>query len=359
MNLYARIAELADRGCRFCAAVVLAAEGSTPRGAGTRAVLDETGRILGTVGGGVVEAETQRRAIEVCRSGEACVFGVELSGEAAADCGAICGGRVRLLLDPTAAKDRAAYAEAAAAQSERRRGVLLTALRRGAATDTQVTWLAETGFLDATTTPAPADPAVVPGCLREGRPRLVPAAETAPATSTEVFVEPVIPNPLLVIAGGGHVGQALAAQALLVGFDVTVVDDRPEFAARELFPDGVQTHCGDIGALVGEHARGNDAYVVIVTRGHQHDAEALKACIGQPVAYIGMIGSRRKVALIRESFVAAGLATAEQFDAVHAPIGLDIGAETVSEIVASIVAELIAVRRKVRDRPSLGLGSRV
>ncbi|MHC4687696.1 MAG: XdhC family protein, partial [Planctomycetota bacterium] len=89
-----------------------------------------------------------------------------------------------------------------------------------------------------------------------------------------------------------------------------------------------------------------DVYVVLVTRGHKLDAETLEACIHAPAAYVGMIGSKRKVALLRENFIESGLAAAEEFDRVFAPIGLDIGAVTVPEIAASITAELIAVRRK-------------
>jgi xanthine dehydrogenase accessory factor len=133
---------------------------------------------------------------------------------------------------------------------------------------------------------------------------------------------------------------------VLIGFDVTVIDDRPEFTDSDLFPEGVRTHCGDIAAGVTEHVAGDDTYIVIVTRGHRHDAETLRACIRKPVAYIGMIGSRRKVALVRKSFAEAGIATEEELDAIHAPIGLDIDAETPAEIATSITAQLIAVRRK-------------
>jgi len=90
----------------------------------------------------------------------------------------------------------------------------------------------------------------------------------------------------------------------------------------------------------------SDTYIVIVTRGHKLDAEALEACIHTPAAYIGMIGSKRKVALIRENFIESGIVTKEEFDRIFTPIGLDIGAVTVPEIAASITAELIAVRRK-------------
>lgn len=156
----------------------------------------------------------------------------------------------------------------------------------------------------------------------------------------------MIPKSLLLIAGGGHVGQALALQANLVGFDVTVIDYRPEFTNPALFPEGTTARCGDIPKEIDALPIVSDTYIVIVTRGHKLDAEALEACVHMPAAYIGMIGSKRKVALIRENFIESGIATTEEFDRVHAPIGLDIGAVTVPEIAVSITAELIAVRRK-------------
>ena len=161
----------------------------------------------------------------------------------------------------------------------------------------------------------------------------------------EALVEPVIPAPRLLIVGGGHVGQAVAIQAALVGFEIAVIEDRQEFSRPGLFPIGTEIRCGDMVDTLNRLTIDRDTYIVIVTRGHQHDADALAACIRKPAAYSGMIGSRRKVALVRESFITSGLASEEEFDRVHAPIGLDIGALTVPEIATSIVAELVAVRR--------------
>jgi xanthine dehydrogenase accessory factor len=142
------------------------------------------------------------------------------------------------------------------------------------------------------------------------------------------------------------VGQAVAAQAHLVGFDLVVIDDRAPFTRPEHFPPGTTLRCGTIHDKVAAEHLDEDTYVVIVTRGHKHDADALAACIRQPAAYIGMIGSRRKVRMMREDFIGSGRATAVEFDRVYAPIGLDIGSVTVAEIAASIVAQLIAVRRR-------------
>ncbi|MHC4067253.1 MAG: XdhC family protein [Planctomycetota bacterium] len=349
-DVHREVVERIDAGRSFALAVILQAEGSTPQKVGVKAIIDADGVIYGTLGGGLVEAEAQRRAVEACRSERPAVFDFDLADTCAADAGPICGGTMRILIDPTAAKDRAAYAQAADALQRRRPGVLLTRVCTAAQPEVSVEWFSQEAM------PAEDDfpgPEAVRASLDRETPRLCVESSRKPGERMEVLVEPVIPKPLLLIAGGGHVGQALARQAVLIGFDVTVVDDRPEFTAAALFPEAVTTRCGDIARQIADFPIAEDTYVVIVTRGHKHDAEALAACLHSPAAYVGMIGSRRKVDLIRKSFVESDLATQEEFDRVFAPIGLDIGAVTVPEIATSIAAELIAVRRNRRRRPDV------
>lgn len=355
------IVEMADRGAAFALAVVLRAEGSTPCKAGAKAVIDAQGAIVGTVGGGAVEAETQRRAAEAVKTDRAGVFDVSLQG----DGGPICGGTMRVLIDPAAARRRAAYAAAVAASGRRSRGVLLTTVEHGRAHETHQALAARGGaglavrvthptaiavrFLDE---PAISLESGFPGAeqIRTVLDRQQAAwfvAESAPGgAAREVLVEPLVPRPLLLIAGGGHIGQALAELANLVGFEVVVIDDRPEFADPARFPPGVTARCGKLSDEIAGYPIGVDTYVVLVTRGHEQDAEALASCIHRPAGYLGMIGSRRKVAQVRREFLDAGRATAEELDRVHAPIGLDLGAVTVPEIAVSILAQLIAVRRR-------------
>jgi xanthine dehydrogenase accessory factor len=171
---------------------------------------------------------------------------------------------------------------------------------------------------------------------------------TDQAPWSEVFVEPILPRPRLIIAGGGHVGRALAQQAALVGFDVTVLDDRREFVCPDLFPPGVTTQYCDMVSAVTDLDLKRDTFIVIVTRGHQSDAHVLEACINRPAGYIGMIGSQRKIGVIRSHMIESGITDEATFDRIYAPIGLDIGSITASEIAASIVAQLIDVRRKGR-----------
>ena len=349
-----KIVEFTDDGRSFAMALVLKAEGSTPRKAGVKAVIEKTGKIWGTLGGGQVEAEAQRRAVEACKSKHPVVFDLNLYGADRADEVPICGGTMRILINPTAAKDRASYAQAAEAVLQRQRGVMLTIARSAEHTEVQSQWFPQKDI--------PLD-AAFPGkdnirsCLLRETPQLFTESSENPMVLTEVLVEPVIPKPLLVIAGGGHIGQALALQASYVGFDITVIDDRPEFTDPALFPEGTTTHDGDILKLITAQPISGDTYIVLVTRGHKLDAESLEACIHAPAAYIGMIGSKRKVALIRKNFIESGIATEEEFDRVQAPIGLDIGAVTVPEIAASITAQLISVRRK--SGPDLSISETV
>jgi xanthine dehydrogenase accessory factor len=342
-DIHQTIVELCDRGGAFAVTVVLRAEGSTPCKAGAKAVVEANGAILGTIGGGQVEAEAQRRAIEAIKAGRPVVFDFHLEGGAVGDGEPICGGVMRILVDPTAARHRAAYAAAAAARRGRERGLLLTTVWGREAWDVDVQFMAEQSIPRKPGFPGAE---AIPAALESGETALCVIEPVSGGQGLEVLVEPLIPRPVLLIAGGGHVGQAVAVEANLVGFEVVVVDDRPEFTAPELLPEGVTARCGRIGEEIAGFPIRADTYVVIATRGHEHDAEALAACIHRPAAYIGMIGSRRKVALMRQDFVESGRATAAEFDRVYAPIGLDIGSVTVPEIAASIVAQLIAVRRR-------------
>lgn len=151
--------------------------------------------------------------------------------------------------------------------------------------------------------------------------------------------------PPLVICGGGHVSRQLCAVAGLLDFPITVIDDRPEFARSEQFPAARAVLCRDFGDVAAAFPAAPNAFYVIVTRGHAADRICLHAALERESAYVGMIGSRGKVAATLAALEAAGVPR-EKLDAVHAPIGLDIGAQTPAEIAVSIAAQLIAVRSR-------------
>jgi xanthine dehydrogenase accessory factor len=166
----------------------------------------------------------------------------------------------------------------------------------------------------------------------------------------EVFIEPIEPSPAVYIFGAGHVGQFVGRVAHDAGFRVHVVDDREKFANRERFPEAAEIVVDDIPSWLANTPLPSSAYAVVVTRGHRHDLDALRALAPRNLRYLGLIGSRAKVKRIYDVLVEDGTVGIEQLQNVHAPIGLDIGAVTPQEIAVSIVAELIAVRRGKAER---------
>lgn len=159
----------------------------------------------------------------------------------------------------------------------------------------------------------------------------------------DVHIDPLAPSPRLYIIGAGHVGFHLARVALDAGFHIHVVDDREKFANAERFP-GANVVVEPIPDWLRRADTPATAYIVVVTRGHQNDLEAVRALAPRDHKYLGLIGSRAKVARIYDALRAEGLPS-ECLDRIHAPIGLEIGAVTPAEIAISILAELIAVRR--------------
>ncbi len=171
----------------------------------------------------------------------------------------------------------------------------------------------------------------------------------------DVYIEPIEPSPELYIIGAGHVGFHLARIAHDVGFRVHVVDDREKFANGERFPTAAGIIVEDIPTWIARTPLPAHAYAVIVTRGHTNDLDALRALAPRELRYLGLIGSRAKVARIYDALIGERM-PAEALARVHAPIGLDIGAVTPQEIAVSILAELIAVKHgKFADRDVSGL----
>jgi xanthine dehydrogenase accessory factor len=168
----------------------------------------------------------------------------------------------------------------------------------------------------------------------------------------EVFIEPVEAAPDVYVFGAGHVGYWVARMAHDVGFRVHVIDDREKFANAERFGEGIEVVVENIPLWLEQHTLPPTAYAVIVTRGHTHDLDALRALSAHPLRYLGLIGSKAKVRRIFDELVSEGRAD-ESLRRVHAPIGLDIGAITPQEIAVSIVAELIAAKHGKISEPSI------
>ena len=253
MDLFEEVLRLRRAGQRGVLATIVHTNGSIPSFESSRMLVREDGSILGTIGGGCVEAEVWAAAKDVLKAEAPRKMVFNLNNEASYDNGLICGGTL------------------------------------------------------------------------------------------EVFVEPILPQPVLYIFGGGHVSMALANAVHKAGFEIGVIDDREQFANKERFPMAreVYTSFEDAYEKIKPNA---SSYLVIVTRGHRDDMRVLAWAVKTEARYIGMIGSKRKVLSVYKALENEGFAP-ELFERVHAPVGLDIGALTPEEIAISIAAELIAERR--------------
>jgi xanthine dehydrogenase accessory factor len=250
LRIYEEIARMARAGEAGALALVVDASGSSPRKAGAKMVVRGDGSILGTVGGGRVEAETIAAALEAIGAGVPRTLSFSLTEEN----GFVCGGSMR------------------------------------------------------------------------------------------VYVEPLSAGPRLLVFGAGHVGRALAGAAAFAGFRVTVADERPEFAARELIPEAEETVVGDPAAVLSRIRADAGTFIVVATTDHRRDFDAVRAALRTPVRYIGVVGSRRKRALLLETLAKEGVPP-EELAKIAIPAGLPIGAETPAEIAVSIVAQLVESRR--------------
>ncbi|MFL5382279.1 MAG: XdhC family protein [Longimicrobiaceae bacterium] len=175
--------------------------------------------------------------------------------------------------------------------------------------------------------------------------------EAGGATVT-LYAEPHRAPPELVIVGAGHIARPLCRVGALLGFRVTVLDDRPEFATRERFPEAAEVRRADFSEPLRGVPMGPQTHLVLVTRGHKYDFEALRDVLRRPElpAYVGMVGSRRRTRAALEQLVAEGI-DAGRIAAVRAPVGLDVRAETPEEIAVAIAAELVLLRRGGTGRP--------
>jgi xanthine dehydrogenase accessory factor len=162
--------------------------------------------------------------------------------------------------------------------------------------------------------------------------------------SLDVYVEPIIPAPVVYLFGAGHVGLITAKMARIAGFETVIADDRPEFANPERFPGAREIHAEAFATTMEKLSPNPRSMIFIATRCHELDGEVLRWALGTAAGYIGMIGSRRKVLTVYGRLQAEGFPM-EAFERVHAPVGLPIGADTPEEIAVSVVAELIAWRR--------------
>ncbi len=186
--------------------------------------------------------------------------------------------------------------------------------------------------------------------IEDGTPRMIPFDLSGTdeglvcGGDMVVFVEPVLPAPRVVIIGAGHVGLALARIAGFAGFGVTVSDDRPEYADRSRFPETVTVRANPVTDPLRDIPVDGRSFIVVATRGHEHDLEAVAAALKTPAAWIGLVGSRRKRGVIDTSLAGLGFSPGDR-ERVIIPAGIPIGSVTPEEIAISIMAQIIALRR--------------
>ncbi len=293
--LLERALDMRRNGRRCAACLVVKARGSTPQSAGALMLVDEDLNTFGTIGGGCVEAEIRRRAHAMLSAGDSFVGGLvsfKLDHDYGWDDGLICGGTIELAVTPLPTEQRI---QQAIDDVHDRRATALTFEAQG-----------------------------------------------ADGANVSIALD-IPPRERLYIAGAGHVGQALARLTIPLEFETTIFDDRADLLAR-FAPSGSLSVAGEIAEKLRDAPIDDRTYIVIVTRGHKNDEQALHAVVGRKARYVGMIGSRRKIKLIFDDLKDMGIDPHMLAD-VHAPIGVDIGSVTVEEIALSIAAELVQVRR--------------
>ncbi|HEX7492782.1 MAG TPA: XdhC/CoxI family protein [Bacteroidales bacterium] len=348
-NIYLQLLDHQSDISHLVLATVTRTLGSTPQKPGSSAFFDMQGLKGGTVGGGVVEGRVQKLALKAIISKKSGHFRFNLANDITNKEEAICGGQIDVLIDANPNNSISIFQQIKKSIENRVPGVLITMVTRFS----DETVLINRYWMDQTFKPAipeefivKIEPVVInmlsAGNLSDYRELELTIQDYEPTSL--FFLEPVFPSALLVIAGAGHIGKALAHLAKRLDFEVTVIDDRSEYANSENIPEADHILVNNIGEAFQELKKSNDTYVVIVTRGHKDDAAALKPCLNSDLAYVGMIGSRNKIAAMRIRFLDDKWSTADQWNKIHAPIGLDIKSQTVEEIAVSIAAQLVMVR---------------
>ena len=332
MNIYQIIKEHIDSKKVGVLATVISRTGSAPRDVGARMFVAGDGSSYGTVGGGVLELQVQAEAMRVQGKNVSSIFHVRMDAKTVEAEGMICGGNVDVLIEPVTGSQGEVYGRLAEMNKKGRKGVVVTGLGREVFTKT----LIEDNLFIA------GDP--IDEVLAEKYLRLLDDERIVVSDEGKFIVEPVVPRIQLYIFGAGHVSQYIARMAKMVNFYVVVIDDREEFANPDRFPDADEILVSNFTGAFSSISFTGSEFIVIVTRGHSHDADVLRAALSEKTRYVGMIGSKRKVKIIFDAMREYGFGD-DAISRVHAPIGLPINAETPQEIAVSIVSQLIQIRR--------------
>jgi xanthine dehydrogenase accessory factor len=356
-EFYASLRRSLETEPNVAVATIVRTRGSSPREVGARMLIRPDGATDGTVGGGCGEAEVWRTALEVLADEQPRMVKVDLTNEIAMTSDGVCGGILDIFVESWGRSGPALADGVLDAVAGRRAAVTATVVSRtrglparlgekllivdGAVRQGEFEWPALQARVLADA------PAAVATAASQSRayafdpvedPRIQRAGEVV------VFYDLAIPRPTLVVVGAGHVAVPIAQVGKLLDFEVVVVDDRPSYANAERFPDADRIVVDEFATALDDIPLTPSTYVVLVTRAHSYDVQALRRIICQPTAYIGMIGSRRRVYAVFKLLQAEGVPM-EALLRVHAPIGLDIKTETPGEIAVSVGAEILKARR--------------
>jgi xanthine dehydrogenase accessory factor len=309
MDVLAEAARLGAVGAPAALATVLRTSGSTPRHAAAKMIVGPEGILVGTIGGGRIEHEVIAAARAVATGGAA----LRVERNLGADLGMCCGGKMDVFVEPLDRARSVPLGEASRRRERRLPCALVTDLD-GHGKDLR-----------------DADP-----CLVARRARLDGAS----------FIEPILPTSRLILFGAGHIARALAPLAAATGFEVVICDEDEQYLSAERFPGARLVGSFAPGEVASELvAFGPGDHVIIVTRDHGVDQEILESLLGKAdLAFLGLVGSRAKVARFHKRIAAKGRASESDWARLRAPVGIDIGAETPAEIAISILAELVATR---------------
>ncbi len=360
-DILERLGALCNGAQKVAVATIVRTYGSTPREVGAKMIILEDGTTIGTVGGGCGEAEVWQEAQEVLAGGVASQVTVNLTEDPEAGGEKICGGTMDVFVDLWAPHDLRAAAQATTLIDHGTALSLATVMSAPAgctAPPGARIFLGADGWSHGTMTDARLDARIrstLTDLMRGGRSciaalslhdssAVVPAPRRPSPEQMTVFVEVLDRPPLLLIAGAGHCALPLSRMARMLGFKVVILDDRPECATGQRFPDASQILVGNLASEVRRVPLDRNTAVVLVTRGHRQDEEILREIVREPLGYIGMIGSRRRISAVFADMERDGFESCH-LDRVYSPIGLDIGAESPEEIAISILAEIIRIRR--------------
>ncbi|MBF8266725.1 MAG: hypothetical protein HW388_233 [Dehalococcoidia bacterium] len=344
---------LLGKGEPFAIATVVDTKGSTPQKPGAKLLVRQDGSGVGTLGGGCVEGDIWFAAKMLLKEGgKPTVRDYLLNEEIAAREGLVCGGTMYFLIDPVVEPEpllpsvRGIVGAYDGGPSVGLATLLKPAKNKGRVGDKL--------FIggDGVATGTLGDPlrdqeaaSALQGLMDRGRIKYLSTRD-----GSKVFLEGYTTPPTVVLAGGGHISKALAPLAKALGLRLMVIDDRPEFANKERFPEADEVIVADYAQGLQQLDLRPNSAVVVATRGHREDDLALEAAARSSAGYVGLVGSKRKVILIYEELLKHGIPP-ERLRAIHAPIGLNIGATTPEEIALSIMAEIVAFREGLSGGP--------